>query len=216
MYRAGIIKNIDGKEITFELNEEINMEELAALRDGELPTAEITFHDQRRRSPIQNGKAHALMGEIATWSGHFPEYVKEWMKYYFAIEYGIEYFSMSDVDMTTCRHFITYLIDFCFEWDVPFKTKGIELTDDVSSYLYSCIKHRKCALCGTKAEIHHIDAIGQGRDRTKYDHTQSRLIALCRTHHQTAHNQGWLVFSEKNQVAGIKLNARDVKKFKIR
>lgn len=216
MYRVGVIKDFNGKEIEFVLNEEVTFEELSKLQNGKLPTAEIVFHDQRRRSPEQNGKAHALIGEIASWSGHNPQYVKDWLKYYFSVEYGIEGFSMADVDMTTCRHFISYLIEFCFKWGVPFKTRALELTDDVSYYLYSCIKHRVCALCNRpQAEVHHVDAIGMGRDRRVYDHTQSRLIALCHKHHMEAHNKGWLVFSEQYHVVGIKLSKEDVKEFKI-
>jgi hypothetical protein len=118
--------------------------------------------------------------------------------------------------MTTARYFIESILEFCFEWEVPFATKTHELAKEVGNYLYLCLLHRKCAVCGKKqAHIHHVDAVGSGRNRNEIDHTQLRLIALCAEHHQETHTIGWGTFSERYKVAGIKLNEQIIKRLGI-
>ena len=57
--------------------------------------------------------------------------------------------------------------------------------------------------CGRPGEIHHVDAIGMGRDRTKVDDSGSRKICLCRTHHTIAHTKGMDRFEQMYHVYGI-------------
>lgn len=215
MRYIGKIKRISGNEITFDLDERVDVSELSRLSDGDFPTADVVFSDQRVISPEQRKKAWALLNDISRHTGYHPVDAEGWMKAYFMADTGSDYFSLSNCSVTTAREFISYLIEFCFQWNIGFKGKGLEMADDVRKYLWLCIKHRKCALCGQKADVHHIDAIGAGRDRREYDHTQSHLIALCRKHHNQAHQMGQRTFEERFKVQGIKLSARDVKDFKI-
>ena len=69
--------------------------------------------------------------------------------------------------------------------------------------MIACIKHRKCCLCGREGEIHHVDAIGMGNDRRKYDDSGSRIMCLCRTHHTEYHKIGREDFEKKYKVYGI-------------
>ena len=50
-----------------------------------------------------------------------------------------------------------------------------------------CARNKRCAVCGGHAEIHHIDRIGMGRDRTDIIHVDMEAIPLCRGHHTEAH-----------------------------
>jgi len=59
--------------------------------------------------------------------------------------------------------------------------------------------------CG-RTDVHHVDVVGMGQDRKLVDHRDKRLIALCREHHQLAHNMGWATFSQVHHVIGIKLD----------
>ena len=201
--------------VTFELTEELDIAEISRFSNNGVINAAIKFEDNRKLSVDQRSKAHALIGDIAKWSVSEPEYVKAWLKYYFIVDTGAEYFSLSNCDMTTARLFITYLIDFCFKWNVPFKGKGLDVADDIGKYLWLCIKHRKCAISGQKADIHHVDAIGAGRNRNHVDHSKHLMIALSRQYHQEAHNIGWETFKKKYHVFGIKLTPQDVKEFGI-
>lgn len=58
-------------------------------------------------------------------------------------------------------------------------------------------------MCGRPGEIHHVDAIGMGRDRNRVDDRRMRKICLCREHHTEAHKIGQPTFMKKYHVHGI-------------
>ena len=183
---------------------------------SEVMLGEIRIDDGRRISSDQRKKIYALIKDIGNHTGHHPEYLKEHLKYEFMSKEDREYFSLSNVDMTTARYFIESILEFCFEWEVPFATKTHELAKEVGNYLFLCLLHRKCAICGKKyAHIHHVDTVGSGRNRNKVDHTQLRLIALCGEHHQETHAIGWETFNERYKVTGIKVNEQTVQRLGI-
>jgi len=191
----------------------------AALRQYD--TVVIGLPDGRRISPEQRKKAHALIGEIAEWVGDLPEYVKRQMKFEYiasrmqALEKKL--FSLSDCDVTTAREFITYLIDFMVGHDVPSRTPLAELCEDIQQYAYACVLHRKCAVCGkTRADLHHVDKVGMGNDRTKAEHVGRRAITLCRAHHDEIGFVGDESFFEKYHLEPIVLTEELVKKLKLR
>lgn len=216
MIYSGKLIESDGKRIAiFELDEDINQDEVIRFSPNNEYQAEIIFDDNRRLTSLQRKKAHALIADVARWSGDDPAYSKAWLKYYFIADTDNEYFSLSDCSVTTARLFINYLIEFAFKWNVPFKAKGMDMQDDIGKFLWLCIKYRKCAICGKHGEIHHLNAIGAGRDRKQINHTQHDLICLCRGHHQEAHNLGIKTFKQRYMIAGIKLSPQDVKEFKI-
>ena len=166
---------------------------------------EIRVDDGRRISSDQRN-----------YTGHHPEYLKEHMKYDFMVKEDREYFSLSNIDMTTARYFIEHLLEFCFEWDIPLNANTVVLAREINNYLYLCLVHRKCAVCGKKhAHIHHVDAVGSGRNRNEVDHTKLRLIALCAEHHQETHTIGWQTFNAKYKVDGIKVNEKTIRKLGI-
>ena len=165
--------------------------------------AEIRLDDPRFISADQRRKIYATIRDIADHTGYVPEEMKEYLKWFYITESGEEYFSFSNCSVTTARLFLNYLIEFALEHGIQLRESGLTRTDDTDAYLYMCIKHRKCALCGLKADLHHVDALGMGRDRSKYDDSDHTKIALCRRHHNEAHNTGWDTFSGKYHVYGI-------------
>ncbi len=168
-------------------------------------SVEIRLNDGRTISNDQRKKVFAIIRDIAIWSGHGPEYLRSFLTWDYCMRSGQEYFSLSNVDMTTAKNFITYLIDFCFYNNVPTKDTLLNQTDDIGKYLYMCLEHRKCAICNKPAEVHHVDRIGIGRDREKVVHVGLRAIALCREHHNEAHIREKELF-EENYIYGIKLD----------
>ena len=177
---------------------------------------EIRVDDGRRISSDQRKKIYALIKDIANHTGHHPEYLKEHMKYEFLVKEDREYFSLSNVDMTTARYFIEYILEFCFEWEVPLSTNTVDLSRDINNYLYLCIQYRKCAICGEKADIHHhSNLVGMGRDRNRHDHHNSEFIALCRTHHTECHQIGLKQFEQKYHLKAIKLDLEKIKELGI-
>ena len=192
-------------------NESIDERFIANVMHGE-----IRIDDGRRISSDQRKKIYALIKDIADHTGHHPEYLKEHMKYEFMMKEDRDYFSLSTVDITTARYFIETILEFCFEWEVPLNANTVDMAREINNYLYLCLRHRKCAVCGKKnAHIHHVDAVGSGRNRNEVDHTKLRLIALCAEHHQETHTIGWQTFNAKYKVDGIRLNEKTIKRLGI-
>lgn len=201
----------ENRVLTLQIDEDV----LRDILKKHCRCAEVRLDDGRRISAKQRKKIYATISDISIWSGHTPEFLKELFKFNFCGSKDIETFSLSDVDMTTARDFITYLIEFCFEYSVPLSDAAIDRTDDIGKYLYLCIEYRKCAVCGDHADIHHIDRIGMGNDRTEVHHLGRKAIALCRKHHNECHNNE-NEFLHKYHLFGIELDEYLCKKLKLR
>lgn len=165
--------------------------------------AEIRFDDGRHISAEQRKKAYATIRDIADYTGYLPEEQKEWLKYLHISRTGDDYFSLSNCSMDTAREFINTILEYAIEEGIPLSECGIERTDDIGKYLYFCIMHKKCAVCGKPGEIHHEDAIGMGNDRKKVDDSNHKKICLCRLHHTIAHQKGVIEFQKSYKVYGI-------------
>lgn len=121
-------------------------------------------------------------------------------------KYGEPYFSLSNCSMDTAREFINTILEYALKEGVPLSEAGVYRTDDIGRYLYFCLKHKKCAICGLPGEIHHVDTIGIGRDRKQVDDSDYRKICLCRKHHTIAHARGMDALEKMYHVYGIKFN----------
>lgn len=168
-----------------------------------IKNAEMRFDDGRHISAEQRKKAYATIRDIADYTGYFPEEQKEWLKYLHISRTGCDYFSLSDCTMDTAREFINTILEYALETGIPLSEEAINRTDDIGRYLYYCLIHKKCAICGRDGEIHHEDAIGMGNDRTKIDDSEYRKICLCRMHHTLAHQMGIERFHHTYKVYGI-------------
>ena len=192
----------------------INENYLAEVMNGE-----IKIDDGRRISADQRRKIYSLVKNISNYTGHDVEDLKEnILKINFMIDEDREYFSLSNVDMTTARYFIEYILNFIFEWDIPLDIKTqTTVVKEINNYLYLCLIHRKCAVCGNKGDIHHhTNLVGMGRNRhIGFDHTNSELICLCRIHHTECHTIGHSTFEEKYKIHGIKVNESTIKKLNL-
>lgn len=186
----------------------------------EYEEVEIGLRDGRRITPEQRRKAYALMGEISEWSGTEPEEIKEVLKYEFRkkIVRSLEkdLFSLSNCDVTTAREFINYLINFILRNDVPTHQPLGELTDDIDRYVYACLIHKKCAVCGAKAELHHVDQIGMGNDRNEVEHLGRRCLPLCRKHHDEIHTMGCGRFLQYHHLKPGVIDEKIMKVYKLR
>ena len=180
----------------------------------QITECDVKFWDGRTISPEQRKKAYAILNDIAVWSGHAQEFLKEGFKYKLIAQTGGEYFSLSNCTVTQAREYISFLIDFCLKTNVPTSKPLLEYTDDIGRYLYSCLINRKCAICGARAEVHHVDRVGMGRNRKDIIHEGMEAIALCHRHHLEAHENEIELFY-KFKVYGIKLDAYLCSKLKL-
>lgn len=137
---------------------------------------------------------YALINAISDWSGEDRELTKEHVKFDF-ISSDIEriadgLFSLSNAPMSVIAAFQSYLVKFILSNDIPVKRPLYEYVDDINDYVNQCLLHKKCAVCGRHAELHHIDAVGMGNDRKEIVHEGMEVISLCREHHTEAHKIG--------------------------
>lgn len=212
----GEIVSADGRFLTIRAPY-TNAERFIRREYGEVV---VGLEDGRRISPEQRRKSYALMGEIAEWAGYEPDEIKETMKYEFRKKIvkslDRDLFSLSNCDMTTAREFINYLIDFILRNDVPTHRPLAELADDIDRYVYACLIRKKCAVCGQKADLHHVDNIGMGNDRTKVNHLGRRCLPLCRAHHEQIHNIGTTAFLDKYHLHPGIIDERIAKAYRLK
>jgi hypothetical protein len=144
--------------------------------------------DERPLSNDQRKWCWALLTEIADWQGNYVEITKQEMTNLFQAEKPDgEPVSLSTSSMSRVKEFQSFLVDFVVEQGVPCKRPLTELVDDMSAFIYSCVMHKKCCISGRDAELHHIDRVGMGRDRTDIIHIGMEVLPLTREYHTEAH-----------------------------
>lgn len=209
MYLLSKIKAIKETDKGTELIVEVSDFIKEKILRQKINKAELRFDDGRTISAEQRKKLYATIRDIALWQGDIPEYTKEVLKFMYAGETGEGYFSLSSCTMTTAKDFISYVLDFALENNIPLKDLGVNRTDDINRYLFSCIKFRTCAISGKpNAEIHHVEGsrVGMGRNRKEVDHSKLELIALSHEYHELVHQEGETDLFEKYKVFGIKVD----------
>ena len=162
--------------------------------------------DSRPLADKQRRLCYALLREISDYTGQGAEQTKEWMKIKFLSDdmeqTADKIFSLSSAPMSLVCAFQRYLIRFILEWDIPCSFPLLEYVDDVQDYIYSCLVNRKCCICGAPTDLHHVQRVGMGRDRTDIIHEGMEVLPLCREHHAEAHTMPDAAFFEKYHIPG--------------
>lgn len=213
----GVIKEVteDGKAV---IVSDIN---LSRYIKQNIKECYVDYIDSRSLSDKQRKFCYSLINAIAEWSGSSTQDIKEAFKLEFWAEkvdtLADKIFSLSNAPMSLVAEFQKFLIAFILENDVPTKFPLIEYVDDIDHYVYMCLIHKKCAICGKKAELHHVDTVGMGNDRTEIQHEGKEAISLCREHHKEFHDIGKASFFEKYHLdSGIKIDKTIMKIYGLR
>ena len=193
-----INETIQGKIVNFnertgELTIVAKYDDFATMARREYDTVNITLNDSRPLSAQQRKNCYAMIREIAEWSGDLASEVKEFLKADFIASEALEIqdqFSLSNAPMSTVAAFQKWLARFIVRNDVPCKKSLLSYVDDIDDYVYACLVSKKCCICGRKADLHHVDAVGAGRDRTEIVHEGMKVLPLCREHHTEYHTIG--------------------------
>lgn len=166
----------------------------------------IDLIDSRPLSDKQRRMCYSLINAIAEWSGSSQESVKQAFKMEFWAgqidTLADKIFSLANAPMSLVAEFQKFLIDFIIENDVPLNFPLRDYVDDIEHYTYMCLVHKKCAVCGKRADLHHIDAIGMGNDRNEVQHLGREVLSLCREHHTEIHAIGKADFMAKYHLNG--------------
>ena len=193
--------------------------------DRKYREVEIIFPDGRRITPLQRKKCFAIIGEIADFvegfrSAETVESTKEMMKWEFILSrmeaQERRLFSLSNVDETTAREFIDYLIGFCVKNDIPMSISPLEYCEDISRYVYACLMAKKCAVCGRPCDLHHVDSVGaNGGNREKINHLGLQCLPLCREHHTELHSMGNKSFMDKYHLQSVAIDTKIAKLYRL-
>ena len=185
----------------------------------------VGFNDGRTISPEQRRKAYSLLSEIAEYSMGYRdsstiETVKEQLKLEFIAHrqqaLAMKMFSLSDTDVTTAKEFISYLIDFCIEWEVPTKEPLFTLAEDIPRYVYACTLKKSCCVCGQRGELHHaVERVGMGRNRKTINHIGMKALCLCRKHHTEIHSKGEKDFLAHYHLEPVTIDEKIAKVYKL-
>lgn len=200
-----------GSKITLSLNDKQSKEVLKHMFNFmDKPIMVELFVDEKEQqerlkqiSQEQRGKIYAIYKDIENFTGQNEESIKEQTKASFVKVTQYDDFSLANCSSELASDYIEYLIRLCFELGVPLSEPPREAFDDIERYISLSLEKRFCAVCGKPGEIHHWDAIGMGRDRTKYDDSEHRKICLCREHHVEVEAIGRDTFQELHHVYGV-------------
>lgn len=182
---------------------------LGQVLHREVKEVYIDLIDSRPLSDKQRRMCYALTNAIADWDGNTREDEHLYRKFAFTAARKEEFpelterlFSLSTASMSLIAAYQSYLVKFIIENDIPTKFPLREYANDIEAYTYLCLVRRKCAVCGRRAEAHHIDAIGMGNDRDEVQHEGREVMSLCREHHTEIHTIGYNEFMQKYHFDG--------------
>ncbi len=140
---------------------------------------------------------HALCGDIGEQMGETKQQVKDVLKL------GAEVESVAEATKEQMSHLIEVTLEFVKEHDITLSEKTVKQMEAEDKYSM-CLHKKICLLCAEKADMHHADAVGMGRDRKEHDKRNpgERKIPLCRKHHTELHSMGANGFIEKYHLQG--------------
>lgn len=184
------------------------------LRARSSPVVLCEFADRYKVSRLQQKKAHAILNSICVWSGYTPLEIEKTMTKQMFLDSQAPTiasdFSLADCSMEIARLYITWLIDFCLMQDIPCGEPMWKLAEDIPKYVYMAAVHKRCAVCGKKADLHHAQGgtIGMGGNRNKVNHIGRPCLPLCRHHHTELHKIGEKSFLERYLLEPVKVDER--------
>lgn len=166
----------------------------------------VQLIDSRPLSDKQRRACYALIGAIAEETGMGKGPSKEWLKLKFLLEdlegTADQIFSLATAPMSLICAFQRFLVRFILDWDIPTKFSLLDMVDDVGDYIYACLISKTCVICGRPADLHHVDRVGMGRDRTDILHEGLEALPLCREHHAEAHTMPDSAFFDRYHLPG--------------
>ena len=228
MIIKGHISECDGKTITVIAP----FSDSYLLDRKQITECEIRLDDGRTISADQRRKIFALIRDITDWVSapggsqrtraeietlrqmqllYLIDYADtEAVRYQLTQHYcqltNQDLFSLSDVDMSTARDFIDWLVEQCVIHGIPCIDTLLNRCEDIGRYLYACVANRRCAVCGAKADIHEVEKVGAGRNRRTINHLGQLVQPLCRKHHSEVESIGQQSFDRKYCMDAIRLD----------
>lgn len=211
----GKLKKIQGKNIVVELEENADVLKIGKYVQNKAPYVDLRVNDNRTITIQQRAKFFALINDLCQYTGDVPEYWKDFFKMQVKETFDLQELSLSDCSVTDGNRLILAVLNFLFEWDIPFKTKTWDSLPDEFPKQMLCLKNKRCVLCGKPADIAHFRAVGAGRNRNKISHVGNYIMMLCRSHHIEQHKIGVKSFINLYHIKPIKVTPEIAKRLKL-
>lgn len=218
MEYQGSLKGVKGRLVTFELSDELDIAKVSKGSNNGNIVANIAFENKDMLSDDQRKKIFALINDICEHTGYMNEEMYQKMKFYFMAYSGCDTFSIARNKVTKdfASRFIEFIIEWCFQMEIPFMNRDYHLSSNESRTLFIYLKYRSCFVCGKQhSDVAHVQTVGAGRNRRNIDHSKHEFMCLCREHHNEQHTIGIDTFIRKYHLGVIKLNAEQIKELKI-
>lgn len=179
----------------------------------------VLWHDSRMRTLEQIRKAFALMKDIGELQGQSAEDVYVEQRDRFSAEFmeflNDKFFHLSTATVSEASAFINYLVNLVVAHGIQTSRPLSEMCENVEQMVYANAVCKKCCVCGLKAELNHVDAIGMGYDRRTKPQIGARMLPLCRKHHREYHDIGLTAFCNKYHIEPVRLDMRLAKVYKL-
>ncbi|KIX91451.1 hypothetical protein TP70_02230 [Staphylococcus microti] len=179
-------------------NVELSDKDLLILDNGLDVEVEVKPVDPYAITDKQRRKIFALCNDIEEYTGQPREYMRQLFIEYVSFVEGYERLSLSDCSRTQASKIIEVILDWIFHNNIPLNYRTSNLLKNDKAFLYWSTVNRNCVICGKPhSDLAHYEAVGRGRDRTKINHYDNKVLALCRDHHTEQHAIGIKSFNEK-------------------
>lgn len=191
-------KQSNGRYSVVVENVDLTDDALLLLDNGYPLDVNIEIQDGKKITVKQRKKIFALVNDIEGHTGQPRDWLRLMFQDYVSLLKGYsKRLSLSDCTRKQAGELIDVILEWVFVNDIPLNYKTSDLMKQDQTFLYLATVHRKCVICGKYGELAHYHAVGRGRNRRKIDHTDNRVLALCREHHQMQHDMGLDSFNAK-------------------
>ena len=188
----------------------LNQVDEAYLNNGGELRVTVNIHDGRWMSKQQRNFIFALCREVSYETGIDLEVFRADMMAVHETVHGKNLGSLTKYSMTDANELINIIITFMIDKQIPIRYELIKDQDfrfNKDHVYLMCLK-RICTVCGRRAELHHVDAVGMGRNRDKISHIGMRMLPLCREHHNEAHTIGDKALIDKYHLEPVKVDKK--------
>ena len=163
MELRGEIIGYEGDILTLKAYDTLDSKALAkSLYNGKY-WAIVDTYENEKITPDQRKHIYALLNDYVEYTGVPLDATEAYFKYQFMIEQGMDElpsFKRNALSLSMAGDFISYLIDYYIQNDVPFRKQQFYLTTDTSNMLYALTMKRICWVCGKPhSELAHYEAV---------------------------------------------------------
>ena len=208
-----------GNEVTLKLHDPLLLKTLLNSEFNGKYWAILDTYEKEKITPDQRKHIYALFQDYVEYTGVPLDAVEAKFKYDFMVEQDmgeLPSLARNNMSLKVASEFISYLVTYYIQNDIPFRKQQFYLTTDTSMMLYAMLMKRICWSCGKRnAEIAHVEAVGMGRDRKSIDHTQHHFMSLCSDCHKRQHQMGIESFMKIEHIKPIKLKYEELKQLGV-